>query len=216
MRAQLIADYPQWAYFGGGEWTSRRLRLWRMDDGRLVAMLTENPGDPGTSLVNAAEEIAAKLAVDHPGETIVHIEHYPADPGMASAEHFDAVTVVGGAAIWRDMPRAEVIATFGDIFAETAPAMPEPDLSGWTGPLVHVDPAGPWATHENIAATAAADIDTEWSARAADALMGTPRPAGEPAADGVELYDGCEVCGGIYSFGPSRSRVCATCAQAPE
>jgi hypothetical protein len=118
--ARLLDDEPRWPYFDNGHWAYRRLRTWRLADGRLAAMLTEEQHDQGVSITNAAEAIAAKLALDFPGETIVQIEHYPDRVGIDDDEHFDGVAIVGGNPTWWPMPPAEVIAMFGTIY-ETDP-----------------------------------------------------------------------------------------------
>lgn len=113
--AQPLSDDRAWTYYAAGRWVTRRLRVWRLQDGRLATVLTERPGEEGMSITNAAEAIAAKLALDFPGETILQIEHYAAGFGDHE-ELVDGVAIVGGAPTWWPIPRDQVLAMFGDIY----------------------------------------------------------------------------------------------------
>lgn len=76
--AELLRDEAAWLYLGpyGGLHT-RRLRIWRDGGGRLVAVVTEHQGDPGTSITNAAEAILAQLHIEY-AEPVDLVEHYTA------------------------------------------------------------------------------------------------------------------------------------------
>jgi hypothetical protein len=109
--AQLIRDDPGWWYLGFLDTSARRLRVWRTDPGRLVAVVTEQPTDAGTSITNAAEMVAAQLAIEYPDEVIEVVEHYPVD--SVDGEHFDAVELVDGEPRWRRIPTPELAARLG-------------------------------------------------------------------------------------------------------
>ncbi len=111
MTAELIRDDPAWWYLGFLDTSTRRLRVWRVAPGRLVAVVTERMADPGTSVTNAAEMVAAQLAVEYPDDVIEVVEHYPAD--SLDGEHFDGVEVVDGAPRWWRIPTEELAARLG-------------------------------------------------------------------------------------------------------
>lgn len=76
----LIRDDPGWSYRGASGVSVRRLRVWWTGLGQVVAVITEQRDrrdqPAGTSITNAAEVIAARLAAQYAGEDIVQIEHY--------------------------------------------------------------------------------------------------------------------------------------------
>jgi hypothetical protein len=126
--ARLLSDEP-WQYFRNGQWATRRLRMWRTGSGVLTAMLTEFEHDEGPSITNSIEAIAAKLAMEFPGEHLVFVEHYPANAALQVREHFDLVTHLDsarGIVRWAEMDPADVLAQFGDLY-ETVPRRAEPD-----------------------------------------------------------------------------------------
>jgi hypothetical protein len=127
--AVLFSDGP-WEYHALGQWATRRLRLWRTSGGTLTAMLTEFEHDQGPSVTNSIEAIAAKLALEHPGEHLLFVEHYPASAALDSCERFDLVThldSVRGIVRWAEIDPAEVLATYGDLY-ERVPTRSEFDL----------------------------------------------------------------------------------------
>jgi hypothetical protein len=58
------------------------LELIPLADGRTVVIATERPDNPGTSVTNAAEELASQVCqrFDIDPDKLVWIESYPADP----------------------------------------------------------------------------------------------------------------------------------------
>jgi hypothetical protein len=80
----------------------RRLRVWRAEPGRVVAVVTEWPDDEGTSITNAAETLTAKLQVEHAGDLVDVVEHYPPseiDPDGC----LSWVAIVGNTPTWSDL-----------------------------------------------------------------------------------------------------------------
>lgn len=78
-----------------------RLEIHRLADGRMAAVATELKDNPGTSITNAAEDLASQVC-DHLGvkpEQLVWIEHYAyAGAGNAIKERtYDRVTFAPGA-----------------------------------------------------------------------------------------------------------------------
>ena len=116
MHPTLIRDEPTWGYLPpNGIPTNRRLRVWRTDVGRLVAVITED-GD-GTSITNAAAQVAAQIAAQYPDDVTTIIEHYPptGDGRGPHAEHFDEVRIMAATPDgklepqWRRLPIPDVI-----------------------------------------------------------------------------------------------------------
>jgi len=108
---QLIRDDPAWSYLAPTGPATRRLRVWRTEPGRLVAVVTERGA--GMSITNAAETIAAQLAGEHPDDVLEVIEHYPAGIGADEAEHFDSVCFDGRRPRWRRIRTPDMVARFG-------------------------------------------------------------------------------------------------------
>ena len=110
--AKLVRDDRTWWYLGfHNRMSTRRLRVWRVDPGRLVAVVTERTSDPGTSVTNAAEMVTAQLAAEYPDEVIEVIEHYPAD--SLDGEHFDGVEIVDGTPRWWRIPTPDLTTRLG-------------------------------------------------------------------------------------------------------
>jgi hypothetical protein len=109
--AELVRDDPAWWYLGFLDASTRRLRVWRVDPDRLVAVVTERQSDTGTSITNAAEMVAAQLGIEYPGEAIEVVEHWPAS--ALDAEHFDGVRIVDGRPVWWAMPVDELVERLG-------------------------------------------------------------------------------------------------------
>ena len=57
------------------------LGITRLKDGRIVVICSELPDNPGTSVTNFAEELAALVCAEYciPADNLVWIEHYPPD-----------------------------------------------------------------------------------------------------------------------------------------
>jgi hypothetical protein len=90
---ELLRDEPQWLYLGHeAALVTRRLRVWREVSGQLVAVVTEAPGDPGTSVTNAIERIIAQIAAEYP-EPVDLIEHYLPRPGWSAEGDQDTWTL---------------------------------------------------------------------------------------------------------------------------
>lgn len=86
-------DYPQFLFRGiGSHQAVCRLRMrWKGDVG--LACWTELPNNTGTSVTNAAENLAAQVVSEfelHP-EKCLFIEHYPGDKVLGQAERYDIV-----------------------------------------------------------------------------------------------------------------------------
>lgn len=104
--ARLVRDEPAWIYLAQ-PWAlaTRRLRVFVVETGALVAVVTETPDDTGASITNAAEAVVVQLRAEHPGPLRV-VEHYtrtPADPAPDPGHEdelwvLDAVDESGG---WR-------------------------------------------------------------------------------------------------------------------
>jgi hypothetical protein len=125
--ARLVDQNLAWPFTGNGQLAYRRLRLWRLDDGRLAAMLTETPEDTGPSISNVMEDVARKLIAEHPSDDLVIIEHRPRH--VLGGETFEAVTTLDlehGIVRWEEMDPDQVIEMFGDLY-ETRPEQREPD-----------------------------------------------------------------------------------------
>lgn len=76
--SELIADLGDYLYpSNDGGPAARRMRLWRVEPGVLVAVLTERHDDPGTSITNAAADICLQLERAYPTDLVRVVEHYP-------------------------------------------------------------------------------------------------------------------------------------------
>ena len=119
MGAEVLRDEADWWYLGlDGMAAVRRLRVWRAGPDHLIAVVTQRPGDRGTSVTRAVDVVAAQLAIEHPGEWIELFQHYPAD-GFAS-EQFDAALVDDlGRRRWRCVPAGELSARLDRIALNT-------------------------------------------------------------------------------------------------
>ncbi|NUR59397.1 MAG: hypothetical protein HOV87_12120 [Catenulispora sp.] len=115
--AHLIRQELRWPFTGNGQTAHRRLRLWRLEDGRLAAMITETPEDTGPSISNVMEDVARKLVDEHPAEDLLIIEHRTTN--VLGGETFEMVTTLDlerGIVRWEEMEPDQVIATFGDLY----------------------------------------------------------------------------------------------------
>lgn len=123
MSARLIRDEPAWPMASLTSAPSyRRLRVWSLPDGGLVAVITER--GPGTSVTNVAEHAYAAVRRDHPGARV--FEHYPAEQGVSDQEHFDEITVTNGRPSWVPWPAAAIALWLGPEALET-PFLPTPE-----------------------------------------------------------------------------------------
>ncbi len=93
---QLAADYAH-RFKGLGGLPSRcRIRLYLGDEGEApVVICSELPDNPGTSITNAAEFIAAEAITRHELSRPVWIEHYPSESQGGSFETWALVTFEG-------------------------------------------------------------------------------------------------------------------------
>lgn len=115
---ELIRDDPAWFYLGFAGPATRRLRVWRVDPDHVVAIVTEHPTNVGTSVTNAAESVAAQLAIEYPTEHVEIIEQYTAS--VIAEEHYDAVTMdADGRPCWRRVALAELVARLGPAVVTT-------------------------------------------------------------------------------------------------
>lgn len=115
--AELILDDPAWTYRTGTGPSTRRLRVWQTEPGRLAAVVTENLADEGMSITNAAAVILSRLREQYPDHVTTVFEHY-ADPHGPRGEHFDEVWIGDmregqPAPKWRAVPLAEMIMLLG-------------------------------------------------------------------------------------------------------
>ena len=89
-----------------------RVRVYE-HQGKTVAVVTEEPGNTGMSITNAAEwllpEIAAQYAL--PAD-VTWIEHYPARGKLP--ESYDLVSLASGAPTWRRLSGEELRALLPD------------------------------------------------------------------------------------------------------
>lgn len=106
MPFHLIEDATLLYIPANGLPTTRRVRVWEHPDtGERRCVVTERPEDEGTSITNAAEEVADTVAM-HWGADCQIIEHYT-DYGPSDPEHFDEVVVDGrGAPTWHRLDKA--------------------------------------------------------------------------------------------------------------
>lgn len=146
----LVLDDPEWpmpqctAEPGRTPATMpRRLRVWRLADGTLLAVITER--GPGTSVTNVAEHAYTVLARRYPGGRLRVVEHYPADTGVDDAEHFDEITLLAtGAPRWRRIPIARITGWCGPTVLDDMPELPpDPDDTGRPARPMPAAPAGP-------------------------------------------------------------------------
>lgn len=122
---RLVRDERAWLYQGfHGTLATRRLQVWQTGPGRLVAIVTEDPDDPGTSITNAAEAVIAQLAAEYPDSHVQVIEHYAPSPPARGAHAYQRWTLTsdGGQSI------------------EFPPAAETVDTGSWD--LVSLDPTG--------------------------------------------------------------------------
>jgi hypothetical protein len=105
MSFHLIEDATLLYIPANGLPVTRRVRVWE-ETGTLKrrCVVTERPEDEGTSITNAAEEVADSVAM-HWGADCQIIEHYtgygPSDP-----EHFDEVVAgTRGRPTWRRLDK---------------------------------------------------------------------------------------------------------------
>jgi hypothetical protein len=107
----LIHDDPNWWYQGHGVTSAtRRIRVYEMPDGRLIAVVTES-GD-GTSITNAAETVIAQIQAEYPDRQVDVIEHTPASP--LAPEGFDLVHLdEHGRPVWTPLPARSVTDMLG-------------------------------------------------------------------------------------------------------
>ncbi len=147
--AVLVLDDPEWpmpqhaAEPGRTPATvPRRLRVWRLADATLLAVITER--GPGTSVTNVAEHAYAALTRRYPGPLRV-IEHYPAESGVDNAEHFDEITLLPtGAPRWRRIPIARITGWCGPAVLDDMPELPpDPDDTVRPARLTPTIPTGP-------------------------------------------------------------------------
>lgn len=112
MAAQLIRDEPRWAMPSLTRGPSyRRLRVWRLPDGAMLAAITER--GEGTSVTNVAEQAYAAVRREHPGARV--FEHYPATEGVEGEEHFDEIQMhPSGTPRWARWPAAIMAEWIGD------------------------------------------------------------------------------------------------------
>lgn len=73
MSAVLIRDDGEWIMPGFGRPSPRRLRVWRLADSTLLAVITDR--GPGTSVTNVAEHAYAKVRSEYPDEIVRVVEH---------------------------------------------------------------------------------------------------------------------------------------------
>lgn len=103
-----IRDEKYWPFPGYGATTSRRrLRVWKVEPGRVVAVVTERPGDKGTSITNAALEALRKLQEEYPDDVTELIEHYVdrRGPDRYASVHF---RMLADRPDWRHVEPAEL------------------------------------------------------------------------------------------------------------
>lgn len=94
----LIRDQHDWPMPGGSQLSVRRLRVWRLADGSLVAVVSES--GPGISITNVAREAYGAIAAEYGGEPLRVFEHYP-DGGRDLPERLDEIRVADGHVGWR-------------------------------------------------------------------------------------------------------------------
>lgn len=107
-------------FFDGRRTSPRRLRVWRLSDETVLAVVTER--GPGPSVTNVAEHAYAALSRAYPGPLRM-LEHYP--PGATSSgEFFTEVTVVDGHPSWRRLRTADLVARLGAGVLDDMPDLP--------------------------------------------------------------------------------------------
>lgn len=89
----MDAPFPFLA--SNGSQSKCRVRVYSPDDAARdshVVIVTELPDNPGSSVTNSAEVIAAEvMARFHLQPPVVFVEHYPRDGGIPGGESFDLV-----------------------------------------------------------------------------------------------------------------------------
>lgn len=115
--AALVHDDPTWPMpsFTPGRTSPRRLRVWRIADGTHLAFITER--GPGTSVTNVAERAYAAVRQRFPDARV--FEHYPAEAGVSSEEHFDEITLDSrGGPRWSPWPAGAIAEWVGSTALE--------------------------------------------------------------------------------------------------
>ncbi|MGH3568533.1 MAG: hypothetical protein ACRDRH_21405 [Pseudonocardia sp.] len=115
----LLLRDEAWTYAHGTHGTAtRRLRVWRIGERKVTAVITE-PLDErittlsGPSVSNAAELVIEQLAREYPDDVVQVVEHVVDPDDEDCAEYFDEWWMKGGQAQWRRVPSAELIARLG-------------------------------------------------------------------------------------------------------
>lgn len=115
MSAELIRDEWDWWYQAPTGSAVRRLRVWRTEPRRLVAVVTEEGA--GMSVTNAAAIVVRQLEAEYPDDIVEVIEHYPAAGAGTenwAAEHFDAVWLdEHGEPAWRRVSIPDLVDRLG-------------------------------------------------------------------------------------------------------
>lgn len=107
----LIRDQADWPLPAAPSPSRRRLRVWRLAEGTVVAVITER-GD-GTSVTNVAEPVYAAMVAEYKGAMVRVFEHYP-EAGSDWPEHFDEIIrLVDGRLSWRRVSQAEMVELVG-------------------------------------------------------------------------------------------------------
>lgn len=90
-----------------------RVRVYEREGAPPVAVVTEEPGNTGMSITNAAEWLLPEIAAQYglPADT-TWIEHYPARGRYP--ESFDLVSLASGAPTWRRLSGDELRALLPD------------------------------------------------------------------------------------------------------
>lgn len=120
MPFHLIEDATLLYIPANGMPATRLVRVWEdTDTFKRRCVVTERPEDEGTSITNAAEEVADTVAM-HWGADCQIIEHYtgygPSDP-----EHFDEVVAgTRGEPMWRRLHTATLAAELPGLLSTSA------------------------------------------------------------------------------------------------
>lgn len=91
----LVADNPRYEYPGlhpRAGWGHCRMRIYRGEDGRVLALATEQPDNHGTSITNWAEHLADRIyrQLGQP-DGYAFIEHYPPYSAREADENYSLV-----------------------------------------------------------------------------------------------------------------------------
>jgi hypothetical protein len=122
---RLVREDPAWLYQGWhGSLAARRLQVWQTGPGQLVAIVTEQPDDVGTSITNATEAVIAQLTAEYPDSHVQVIEHYTPRSAARGAHAYQRWTLTSDSGRTVEFPPA----------AETV------DAGSWD--LVSLDPRG--------------------------------------------------------------------------